>query len=108
GRVPPAAQAITIVALAFVAVAGTMWKPGGGGATEEATRPQLVRTAFAAPSAEAPVATETFAQPAQDAPATTTAEAAPARTEIIPPDPFADEEERENRENQRRVDLTTA
>jgi hypothetical protein len=108
GRIPPAAQAITIVALAFVAVAGTMWKPGAGGA-EETPRAQLVRTAFAAPNVEAPVATETFAQPAQDEPVTAAPVAAAApRTEIIPPDPFAAEEERENQENQRRIDLTTA
>jgi hypothetical protein len=111
GRIPPAAQAITIVALAFVAVAGTMWKAGdGGGYVEQAPHPQLVRTAFAASSVEEPAATETFEQPAEEAAVTAVAEAdaAPPRDEIVPPDPFAEEQERENQENQRRLDATAA
>jgi hypothetical protein len=110
GRIPPTAQAITIVALAFVAVAGTMWKPSSGGGAQNTPRAELVRTAFAAPNVEAPVTSETFDQQAQDAPVATAAapEAAAERTEIIPPDPFAEEEERQNAENQRQLDASSA
>jgi hypothetical protein len=107
-RVPPAAQAMTIVALAFVTVAGTTWKPGTS-AREETPRAQLVRTAFAAPSSEVAADTEAFSeQPTESAPTADAPDAAPAREEVIPPDPFVEEEERQNQENQRQLDATVA